>query len=236
MTVAITHKLIGVYKKRIPEKIYSFLERKKLTQLRPAQWKAIDHGLFDGKNLLVCTPTASGKTLVAELAILNAIYHDRGICVYIVPLRALAAEKNKQFRQWHDFKIALTSGDVDSDDAYLADYPLIITTSEKFDSLLRHKSPWLSRVKVVIIDEIHLLNDAERGPTLEIVITLLRTMLKDLQIIGLSATIGNPKELAKWLHAELVEDTWRPVRLDKGVYLDGEIESAEIPFITNCLW
>jgi len=221
---AITHKTISSYQKRIPASIYEFLQKKKLTDLRPAQWKAIDKGLFEDRNLLVCTPTASGKTLVAELAILNAIYHDKGKCVYIVPLRALASEKYRQFKEWHSFKIALTSGDVDTDDSYLANYDLIITTSEKFDSLLRHKAPWLSKVKVVVIDEIHLLQDPERGPTLEVVITLLRMLLKKLQLIGLSATIGNPDDLASWLGAELVEDKWRPVRLDKGVYLEGKVE------------
>jgi len=82
----------------------------------------------------------------------------------------------------------------------------------------------LSLVSVIIIDEIHLLNDTNRGPTLEILITILRQLLKKVQIIGLSATIGNSEELAEWLKAELVIDNWRPVKLHKGVYLDGEVE------------
>ena len=100
-------------------------------------------------------------------------------------------------------------------------------TSEKLDSLLRHRAEWISKVNCIIIDEIHLLNDPGRGPTLEIIITLLRRIIKDLQIIGLSATIGNPKELAEWLNAELVLDSWRPVKLSKGIYLEGEIEFFE---------
>jgi helicase len=71
------------------------------------------------------------------------------------------------------------------------------------------------------------LNDVGRGPTLEFLITVLKTLLKDLQIVGLSATIGNPDELAEWLGANLVLDTWRPVKLEKGVYLDGEIEFSD---------
>ena len=55
-------------------------------------------------------------------------------------------------------------------------------------------------------------------------ITILRSTLKNLQLIALSATIGNPEELSSWLGAELIIDDWRPVRLDKGVYLDGEVE------------
>lgn len=212
------------HKKKIPSNIYSLLEKRGFNELRPCQIKAIDAGLFDDKNLLICTPTASGKTLVGELAALNAILHDKGKAVYVVPLRALASEKYKQFKKdYPSLKIALTSGDTDSADSYLAGYDVIITTSEKLDSLIRHKTPWLPLVKTVIVDEIHLLNDGGRGPTLEIVITILRKVLPQLQFIGLSATIGNPEELASWLEAELVMDKWRPVRLDKGVYRDNSI-------------
>jgi len=216
---------ISKLKKEIPSKIYSVLENKGFTTLRPCQSKAIKAGLFKDKNLLICTPTASGKTLVAELAFLNALYHDHGKAVYVVPLKALASEKYKDFKKdYPELKIAISSGDIDSSDSYLKNYDLIITTSEKFDSLIRHHAPWLNQLKVLIVDEIHLLTDVSRGPTLEVVITLIRKLIKNLQIVGLSATIGNPKELSEWLDAELVLDTWRPVKLEKGVYLDGKIE------------
>jgi helicase len=216
---------ISKYKDKIPEKIYAEIEKRGFKELRPAQIKSINAGLFEDKNLLVCTPTASGKTLVAEFAFLNAILHDKGKAVYVVPLRALASEKFKAFKKdYPGIKTAISSGDIDSADSFLEKYDLIITTSEKFDSLIRHKAPWLRQVKTIIIDEVHLLNDPGRGPTLEVLITILRSILKNLQLIALSATIGNPKELAEWLGAELVIDDWRPVRLDKGVYLNGEVE------------
>jgi len=118
--------------------------------------------------------------------------------------------------------VALTVGDLDSKET-LSNADFIMTTSEKLDSLIRHHSPWIRHTKTVIIDEIHLLNDPGRGPTLEILITMLRKMLPKLQIIGLSATIGNPEELAKWLDAKLVVDDWRPVKLTQHVYLEGEL-------------
>ena len=213
-------------KNSIPEALYSILEKEKITQLRPAQVKAIEKGLLDGKNLLVCTPTASGKTLIAEIAALKSIIENKGKAIYIVPLKALASEKYKDFKQkyGHIAKVALSIGDIDSSDSYLVEYDLIITTSEKLDSLIRHHAPWLSLISTIIIDEIHLINDVGRGPTLEILITILKQLLKNAQIIGLSATIGNPEELAAWLKAELVIDEWRPVKLHKGVYLNGEIE------------
>ena len=121
-------------------------------------------------------------------------------------------------------RIALSIGDIDSADPYLVDYDLIITTSEKLDSLIRHHAPWLSLIKTVIIDEIHLMNDPGRGPTLEILITILRKLLKNVQIVALSATIGNPEELSEWLSANLIVDKWRPVKLHKATYLKGEVE------------
>lgn len=219
---------ISELKKSIPEKIYDLLEKRGFLELRPSQFKSIQSGLFEDKNLLVCTPTASGKTLVAELAFLNAILHDKGKAAYIVPLRALASEKYRQFkRDYPNLKIGLSSGELDTQDSYLSGADVIITTSEKFDSLLRHKAEWIRKLKTVVIDEIHLLNDSSRGPTLEIIITIIKKELPKAQLIGLSATIGNPEELAEWLDAELIKDSWRPVDLKKGVYLNGEITFKE---------
>ncbi len=216
-------------KGKIPEKLYKILESEGIKKLRPAQSKAVKAGLLNGKNLLVCTPTASGKTLIAELAILNTFIKSNSKAVYIVPLKALASEKYKEFsRKYSSFaKIALSVGDLDSADSNLRYADIIITVSEKFDSLLRHNIPWLDEVKVVVIDEIHLLNDLSRGPTLEVIITLLKSTLSDVQLIGLSATIGNAEALAEWLDAKLIIDEWRPVKLYKGVYYDGEIEFKE---------
>ncbi|MGV8162665.1 MAG: DEAD/DEAH box helicase [Candidatus Nanoarchaeia archaeon] len=221
-------KSLESLKKDIPESIYSLLKKRGFIDLRPSQVKSIKAGLFKDKNLLVCTPTASGKTLVAELAFLNAVLHDKGKAVYIVPLRALASEKYRQFkRDYPSLKIGVSSGELDTQDNYLTGSDVIITTSEKFDSLLRHKAEWIRKLKTVIIDEIHLLNDSSRGPTLEIILTIIKKELPKAQIIGLSATIGNPEELAKWLEADLVKDTWRPVKLKKGIYLNGEVTFKE---------
>ena len=209
----------------LPKEIIQVMEKEKMTQLRPCQQKALDAGLLNFQNLLICTPTASGKTFIAEIAFVNAISKGIGKAIYIVPLKALAAEKYKEFKEryGHKLRIALSIGDIDSSEDYLVDYDLIICTAEKLDSLIRHHCPWLPYVKVVIVDEIHLINDPSRGPTLEILITIIKQILKNVQLIGLSATIGNPEQLADWLDAKLVIDTWRPVVLKKGVYLDGEI-------------
>ncbi len=214
---------------RINGKIKEIFLQEKIADLRPAQEKAIAAGLIEGKSLLVCTPTASGKTLIAEIGALTHFLEGRGKTVYIVPLIALANEKYKEFKRkyGHLCKIAITSSDLDSADSHLLEYDIIICTAEKLDSLIRHHAPWLAMVSLAVIDEIHLLNDSERGPTLEILITIMKKLLKKVQILGLSATIGNPNELAEWLDAELVLDDWRPVPLKKGTLFGAELEFIE---------
>lgn len=213
----------------LPEKIQELLEKEGIKELRPGQQKSVDEGIFEHESLLVCTPTASGKTVIAEMAFLNHILNRTGKAIYIVPLKALASEKLKEFKRKYSkmFRIAMAIGDLDSPETHLGDADLIICTSEKLDSLLRHHTPWLKYVTCLIIDEIHLLNEPGRGPTLEIIITILKKTLSNMQLIGLSATIGNPKELSDWLGAKLILDTWRPTKLHKGILLDGEAEFFE---------
>ncbi len=210
---------------RLPEDLFNVLSEN-ITDLRPAQEKAINAGLLEQKNLLICTPTASGKTLIGEMALVKGIMEGKGKGIYVVPLRALAVEKYKAFKEKYQglLRIALSIGDMDSAESKLSDYDLIFCTSEKIDSLLRHNATWIPYVSTMVIDEIHLLNDLSRGPTLEVVITLMKKLIPHIQIVGLSATIGNPKELASWLEAELVIDTWRPVELKQGVYHNGHVE------------
>jgi helicase len=155
------------------------------------------------------------------MAITNVL--KEGKAIYLVPLKALANEKFKEYQNLLEntnYKVVQSTGDIDSESSYLANYDLLILTTEKLDSLLRHRISWINEVKTVVIDEIHLLNDPSRGPTLEIIITLLKQLIKP-QIIGLSATIGNPEELAAWLGAKLVQDNWRPVELKQGINLEG---------------
>ncbi len=193
-------------------------------KLNPAQEKAVKAGLLSNKSLLVCAPTASGKTLIATMAIGKTL--GQGKAIYLVPLKALASEKYKSYKKLleeTDFTVSYSVGEIDSESKHLANNDLLILTTEKLDALLRHKVKWIHEVKTVIVDEIHLLNDASRGPTLEIILTLLKKLINP-QIIGLSATIGNPYALAEWLEAELVLDDWRPVELKKGIYTNKKLE------------
>jgi len=209
----------------LPITFREVLAREGITVLRPAQEKSLLAGLLDCKSILVCTPTASGKTLIAELAAAHTILNRHAKAVYIAPLVALASEKYREFNRKFKglWKTALSVGDLDSSDNHLADSDFIVCTSEKLDSLVRHGAHWLAQIQLLIVDEIHLLNDPGRGPTLEVLITLIRHIIPNAQILGLSATIGNPEELAAWLDASLVQDDWRPVPLHKGVCVGGKV-------------
>lgn len=207
------------------------LEKRKINELMPVQIKAINSGLLDGKNILVCSPTGSGKTLVAEIAIIENLLKNKftNKAIYIVPLKALAQEKYLSFKNFFEnsFNVCVLTGDNEESEYELSlinKSDIIIITSEKLDSMLRHNLNWINNVKVLIVDEIHLLNDLKRGPTLEIVLTLIRQLNQNLQMIALSATIGNSSELANWLNAELVYDEFRPVELKKGVIFENKLE------------
>ncbi|HWH09233.1 MAG TPA: DEAD/DEAH box helicase [Candidatus Thermoplasmatota archaeon] len=189
-----------------------------------------------GRNLVLAVPTASGKSLVAYLALLSrALRGGQGL--YLVPLRALASEKFEDLKTLGralGLRVALAIGDLDGEDPQLARYDIVVATSEKADALLRHKANWLTNVQCIVADEVHLLGDPGRGPTLEVLLSRFKSLNKGAQIVALSATIANSRELADWLGAAHVKTEWRPVRLREGIlygkgiqYLDNEKVEVE---------
>ena len=209
----------------IPPDLLADYTGRGITELYPPQAACVEAGLFAGKNLLIAIPTASGKTLVAEMAMHHQVGRG-GKCLYIVPLRALASEKFEEF-SGKGLRVGIATGDFDRRDEYLGRNDIIVATSEKVDSLLRNRTPWLAEVTLLVIDEVHLIDDPSRGATLEMVIAKLRHKNPAIQIIALSATIGNPGDLAGWLGAELVESDWRPVDLREGVFFWNGIRFAD---------
>lgn len=206
------------------EAVKKVLEVSGFGKANPVQKEALDAGLLENKNMVVAAPTASGKTLLAEFSALDMIKKGKK-AVYIVPLRALASEKYEDFKEKYSplgIRVAVSMGDMDKADHWLAKYDLIIITSEKFDSLLRHGIPWVEDIGLVIADEIHLLDSPDRGPTLEVLLTKLRH-LSNPKVLALSATINNYQELADWLKAEAVKSNYRPVKLLKGVCFGNEV-------------
>ncbi len=190
-----------------------------IKKLYPPQKEAI--GRIDQDNsVLMAVPTSAGKTLVGYYSLIKNVKEGKK-GFYIVPLRALAWEKLNELREIAKemmpfCRIGVTVGDYDKIKG-LGKYDIIVATSERMDSLLRQNPKWLTDVGTIIVDEVHLLNDGNRGPTLEVSLTRFRRINPSLQIVALSATVSNSDVIADWLDADLVESDFRPVPLRKGV-------------------
>src|SRR4030042_673075 len=131
----------------VPEQVKEVTLRSGIAELYPPQEEAVQAGVLDGKNLVLASPTASGKTLIAELCSLKHVLERKGKVVYLTPLRALANEKFDEFKKYTSIRkadgrrvsVGISTGDFDSGDSWLGRYDGIVTTNEKGDSLLRHR-------------------------------------------------------------------------------------------------
>jgi helicase len=216
----------------VPESVKEILNGVGIAELFPPQEDTVRAGVLEGQNIVLASPTASGKTLIAELCGLKHVLERGGKVIYLSPLRALASEKFEEFKKYTSIKkvdgrnvsVGISTGDFDSADNWLERYDVIITTNEKADSLLRHRAKWIDNISLVIADEIHLLNEAARGPTLEIVLARLLQVNPNIQILALSATINNVDEIAGWLNAKFIVTEWRPINLKEGIILNDEIQ------------
>ncbi|MDH7507032.1 MAG: DEAD/DEAH box helicase, partial [Candidatus Thermoplasmatota archaeon] len=208
----------------LDRRIIEILKEHEISELYPPQAEALPYAL-KGENLVLSIPTASGKSLVAYLAIVNRLINEGRKALYVVPLKALAREKYEELLLFEKLglKVGISTGDLDDSDPRLARFDIIVCTSEKADSLLRHKVNWMNKIKVLVIDEIHLIHDPSRGPTLEVIISHFKALNPKTQIIALSATIKNAVELSSWLNGKLITSNWRPVPLREGVFYKNKV-------------
>lgn len=201
----------------LPDEVKQLFLEQGISGLYPPQELAIEP-VLKSKNVVVAVPTASGKSLIAYLAIAKGFLEGKK-SVYIVPLRALANEKYEDLKIFEKIgaKVGISTGDYDAADENLEKMDIVVMTAEKADALMRHHNQLMEEVKIVVADEVHLLADSERGPTMEVLLTnfLLR---KDVQIVALSATVSNSAELAEWLNGEHISMDWRPVVLREAVF------------------
>jgi helicase len=209
----------------LEKRVKDYFLEKGITKLYPPQEQAIKTGILDGKNVVLAIPTASGKTLIAEMCMLKSILERGGKALYLCPLRALASEKYEEFRSYSKLgvNVGITTGDYDAAEEKYGTYDILVCTNERADSLLRHRAKWMANIAIVIADEVHLINDPGRGPTLEVVLARLRQIAPKTQILALSATVDNAEELAEWLEGTAVISDWRPVSLQEGVYHEGKV-------------
>ena len=222
----------SISKLKIPTLAKKFIQEKwGISELYPPQKEALKP-VLKGENTLISIPTASGKSLIAYLGIIqNLLIKNVGSkAVYIVPLKALAGEKFSELSEIGKFlnlKVGLALGDRDGENTNINNADIIICTSEKFDSIMRNRPEIMQGLSIIIADEVHLIHDFSRGPTMEINLTRFLFSNKNVQIIALSATIGNSVELAKWLQAKLIVSTWRPVVLEQSTLANIDLEARK---------
>ena len=205
----------------IDENLVSFLSKEwGISELFPPQAEAVPIAL-SGENILLAIPTASGKSLVAYITMIQRLKGDlKGLKgLYIVPLKALASEKFEELRsisREFGLKIGMAVGDRNSETKSVEDFDILVCTSEKLDSMLRSRPSMVNNIGIVVADEFHLIQDPSRGPTLEIILSMIMHRKPEAQLLALSATVGNAQELAEWLGAKLIISEWRPVTLYQG--------------------
>ncbi len=190
--------------------------------LNPAQQAVVDRGLLSsGFNCVLQMPTGSGKTWLAELAMDEVLRSGRR-AVYLTPLRAQADELLARWRQrFGEDVVGVFTG------AYGQPgrpYPLpfgkarlLIMTPERLDACTRawrHHWNWIPEVDLLVVDELHLLGDPQRGPRLEGGVLRLMRLNPFVRLLGLSATLGNREQLADWLEGVEFASEWRPIPLE----------------------
>lgn len=196
-------------------------------ELYPHQKEAIDR-IRGGDNVLVSVPTASGKTLIAYVAIYRMYLQGRR-SMYMVPLRALASEKYRELKKLENLglKVGISIGDYDTSPSFMSRYDVLVCTSEKADSMIRHDPAMLYDVGLIVSDEVHLVGDPSRGSRVEMVLSAALHMNPEISIVALSATISNHRDVSSWLKASEVVSDFRPVPLKYGILTKGHLEYME---------
>jgi len=234
-----------IFKYISDERILRVLFESKIFKLRDIQKEAISKGLFFRKSFLVCAPSGSGKTLIGELCAIHNVFQDFGKSVYLVPFKALATEKFFHFKNSYKrfgVSVQLSIGDHDVEDSKLEKADIIVTTYEKMDSILRnfYDKDWIQNISTIIVDEVHIIGESDRGPRLESLIVRLNEFLHNPQIIALSATIANPEFFNSWLTSlknktTLIKSDKRPVPLHYKINISQNKDSTIKKIVNSTL-
>jgi helicase len=213
-----------------PQNLIDSLRSQYGKNLLPLQEKVIREGrLFDRENLLVCAPTSSGKTFLAEILFLYHALKGRNT-ILLVPTKALASQRHRQLSERYKpfgYDILLSTRDHPFHDRRIQEgrFHLAVVIYEKMRSLLAQNNAFTASLGCCVIDEIHYLFHPTRGPDLEILLTRLRNE-ENLQMLGLSAMVSDPR-IADWMKSRLIVDRLRPVELRQGVLCQGRFSYRE---------
>lgn len=201
--------------------ILQILESSGLEKFTTVQQKAIEGGLCNGKSLVIAAPTSSGKTTIAEIAAVNGALEGKKT-VYLVTHKALAEEKFGYFKNTYDsesekwFGVSIATGDRSEGDW---NDGILVATYEKYLALISSSNSYSITNRVVVADEIQIIDDSSRGADVEILLSIIRRQ-KPSQIIALSATAPNVDEIAGWLTCAHIIVSHRDVPLRQEVWSD----------------
>lgn len=208
-----------------------------ITTLNQLQVDAVNEfKVLDGEHLVVSAPTSSGKTLIGELVALRGVI-DRKRALFLLPLKALVNDKLRHFEETYGafgLRTIRATGESTSDDILplmRGQYDICLMTYEKFSAMVLGNPYILDQVSTIVVDEVQMIADKNRGVNLEFILTLLRMRRKqgiEPQVIALSAVIGDTNGFERWLGARLLRRTERPIPLDEGIVkLDGTFRYIE---------
>lgn len=227
---------IAMKRLKIPEEFKKVIIQEKNQYLLPVQYLAIREGLLNDENMLVVSATGSGKTLVGELAGVPKALNGKKF-LFLTPLVALANQKYRDFKKRYEplgLKVAIkvgmnrikAKGELKLPNSNIQDADIIVGTYEGIDFLIRSgESSALNDLGLVLIDEIHTISDEDRGLRLNGLIRRIEHIFPNTQIIGLSATIKNPQDLANDFNMKLVQYKERPVPLERHiVFARGDVQ------------
>ena len=213
-----------------------------INKFLPVQQKALEADLLRYQDQLIVAGTSSGKTLVGEIAGLNNLKNRKSKFVFLVPLVALCNQKYQKFDKDYSkigYKVGIRVGvsriqlggnKKTKMNTSLKHSDIIVGTYEAFDWVLRSgRHSEIGKLGVIVIDELQLLGDRDRGQQLDGLIARIRLLFPKCQIIGLSATIGNPEELARDLGLRLIQYEERPVPVERHLVItEKPIEKEKI--------
>jgi len=212
----------------VSDEVRSMLE---FDSLLPVQAASAEAGLLDDEDLLVASATATGKTLVGEIAGLQNLTEGRGKTVFVAPLVALANQKYDRFEERYGDRFDVTqrvgSNRISARERrFDPDAEIVVGTYEGVDHALRTGRD-LGDVGTVVVDEVHNLQDEDRGHRLDGLVARLHEA-HDAQHVYLSATVGNPEALAAALGARAVEYEERPVPIERHLTFADATEKKDI--------
>ena len=194
-----------------------------VTELWPSQIKVLESGFLDSNDsAIVRLPTSGGKTRIAEMAILDTLQRNpEAKCVFVAPYRALASEVERSMGAVLNdlgYRVSSVIGSYESDEFeefLLRTADLLILTPEKLDLVLRLLPEVSDQINLIVLDEVHIMDDANRGIKFELLLSRIKNRLPTSRFLVMSAVVPDStlKDFATWLAGSpdrTVMSNWRP--------------------------